>query len=214
MKIRSIITVPLCAALVLLTALSALPSCTPAEDTSADYELRIAILESRLASMGESRTELESKYDSELSSLESELDLLRQQIFESSPETDATSDESEYFGFGYLSDGKSVTVTSYNGTSLDIVIPATIGGLPVTSIADSAFEGSSIRSVSIPETVESIGWFAFRGATSLSRAVIPSTVTVIGYDAFSACPNLTVYSSNQSYACKYAQSYGIPVSAE
>lgn len=214
MKIRSIVTISLCAVLLLTAVLSFLPSCVPSADSSADFELRIALLESRLTSLQESRAELESKHDSKLQSLESELKLIRDQLDSSAPETDPPAPESEYFGFGYVSDGKEITVTSYKGENLDVVIPATIGGLPVTSIADSAFEGSTIRSVSIPETVESIGWFAFRSCGSLSRAVIPRTVSVIGYDTFSACPKLTVYSADGSYAFKYAKSYGIPVSAE
>lgn len=211
MKIRSIATISLCAVLLLLTVLSTLPSCSPSADSSVDFELKISLLESRLASLQESRAALEAKHDSELKSLESELQLIRDQLTSSEPET---APDSEYFGFGYVSDGRDITVTSYNGENLDVVIPATIGGLPVTAIADSAFERSTIRSVSIPETVESIGWFTFRSCGSLSKAVIPRTVTVIGYDAFAACPKLTVYSPNGSYALKYAQSYGIPVSAE
>lgn len=214
MKIRHIIIISICAALLLCIAISSLPACAPKADASADYELRIAILESRLAALQESRAELEAKHSAAIGSLESELDLLRDQISESSAQTDPPAPEHEYFGFGYISNGESIAITSYNGDSLDIVIPATIGGLPVTTIADSAFEGSSIRSVSIPETVKSIGWFAFRGCTSLSGAVIPRPVTAIGYDAFSDCPKLTVYASEGSYAYKYAKSYGISVSAE
>ena len=214
MKIRNIVSFSLCAALFLLTVLSSLPACAPKADTSADCELRIAMLESSISSLKDSRTELESRHAAELKALESEVQLIRDQLYASTPETEEPTAESEYFGFGYLSEGNKVTVTSYKGDSLDVVIPATIGGLPVTSIADSAFDGSPIRSVSIPETVESIGWFAFRGCASLTRAVIPAAVTAIGYDAFAACPKLTVYSPNGAYAFKYAKSYGIPVSAE
>ena len=200
-------------ALLLCIPLSSLPSCAQDTNFSADYELRIALLESCLASLQESRAQLESKHSEEISSIKASLEGLSEKLSETT-KADTPLPESEYFGFSYKKEGDKVTITAYAGDTLDVVIPSTIGGLPVTEIADSAFENSGIRSVSIPETVESIGWFAFRGCSSLSRAVLPANVSTIGYDAFSSCPRLTVYAPSVSYAYKYAKSYGISVSAE
>ena len=67
--------------------------------------------------------------------------------------------------------------------------------------------------MSLPDTVKSVGWFAFRNCRSLAKAVCPQSVTSIGYEAFSGCKSLTVYAEANSYSYKYAVSYGIPVSA-
>ena len=62
----------------------------------------------------------------------------------------------------------------------------------VTSIGDSAFEGcSDLTSVTIPDGVTSIGSFAFRDCSGLTNVTIPDGVTSIGYYAFRGCNSLT-----------------------
>ena len=78
------------------------------------------------------------------------------------------------------------------GELTDLIIPEKHEGLPVTSIAPSAFEGDiSLGRVTIPKTVTSIGAAAFSGCTNLAYAYIPESVTSIGASAFADCSNLT-----------------------
>ena len=75
----------------------------------------------------------------------------------------------------------------YLGNDSEVTIPNT-----VTSIGYYAFSGcTSLTSITIPDTVTSIGGNAFSGCTSLTSITIPDSVTSIGDAAFWNCTNLT-----------------------
>ncbi|MBR6773646.1 MAG: leucine-rich repeat domain-containing protein, partial [Clostridia bacterium] len=85
-------------------------------------------------------------------------------------------------------------------SELDIVIPATYSGLPVTEIGDNAFQGCSyIESVEIPDTVTCIGSYAFSAASGGNYSMQLKTVSfgvnsqlkTIKDHAFMGCNNLT-----------------------
>ena len=62
----------------------------------------------------------------------------------------------------------------------------------VTSIGDYAFWGcTGLTSITIPDSVTSIGERAFRNCTGLSSITIPDSVTSIGFGAFRGCTGLT-----------------------
>ena len=73
--------------------------------------------------------------------------------------------------FSYTVTNQTVTITGYTGTSV-VAIPSTINGLPVTSIGDYAFSGSSITAVTIPNSVINIGNFAFGYCFSLTNIMV------------------------------------------
>ena len=62
----------------------------------------------------------------------------------------------------------------------------------VTTIGESAFyKCTSLTSITIPNSVTSIGNSAFYECTSLTSVTIPNSVTTIGENAFQSCTSLT-----------------------
>lgn len=67
----------------------------------------------------------------------------------------------------------------------DFVIPASIDGYPVTTIANEAFMNfTRLRKVTLPDTITTIGDRAFYGCTNLSEIVPSQNINEIGEDAF------------------------------
>ncbi len=102
-----------------------------------------------------------------------------------------------------------------------LVIPATFGGMAVTSIGRNAFENAPCAAVVIPETVTVIGkrafygceqltsieWpsslavieeYAFYGNLALQTVALPDTVESIGDYAFASCESLEVLTLSAS----------------
>ncbi len=95
--------------------------------------------------------------------------------------------------FTYEVGGSTVTITGYTGTSGTVVVPPTIDGMPVTGIGYYAFGGSSaiLISLTLPETLTSIGTNAFTSCWRLTSLTLPDRVTNISREAFSWCRGVT-----------------------
>ena len=97
--------------------------------------------------------------------------------------------------FTYTTNNGTITITGciesigYVGA---VTIPATINGLPVTSIGGDAFtNNTTLTSVTIPNSVTNIGDAAFASDSGLTSVMIGNGVSFIGDEAFSLCTNLT-----------------------
>ncbi len=100
-------------------------------------------------------------------------------------------------GLEYTVSSNSVTITKYTGSSSYVAIPAEIDGKAVTAIGNSAFLfNTTIRSINIPDSVTSIGDFAFYGCDNLTTMTLSKNIrkNSSGGYLFSGCPltNVTV----------------------
>lgn len=98
----------------------------------------------------------------------------------------------------FTTNNGAITITGYAGPGGAISIPASINGLPVVNIGNSAFQFKNVTTAIIPNTVTNIGALAFYYCTSLTNVSIPNGVIAIGYYGFHACwslPNIHIPSS-------------------
>jgi len=102
------------------------------------------------------------------------------------------------FEYELSSNGENIVITKYIGSQDNVVIPKEIDGLPVKSlknaypdgVAVGVFEGSNIKSVTIPDTVTLIGSSAFNGCKELTEVKLPKNLKHISVGAFSDCTSL------------------------
>lgn len=98
----------------------------------------------------------------------------------------------QLFDFKFILNNTAVIVTRYRykGTAADVTIPSCYKGKPVTMIDHAAFFNSVVTSVTIPDSVTSIGDNAFGFCSQLTNISIPNSVTDIGFSAFAHCTSL------------------------
>ena len=171
-----------------------------------EYEARIDALEDQLAdALAQRAPEGEESTQGSGNGASTETTPPQDTQGEPTPDADPSAD----FEF-LVTDGRA-TLTAYLGRSTAVQIPATYRGYPVAAIADRAFENQTrLQSVTIPSGVETVGWFAFSGCVALREVTIPESVRSISYGAFLNCnSSLVIRCKRDSYAERYAQSYGI-----
>ncbi|MBQ8526820.1 MAG: leucine-rich repeat domain-containing protein [Clostridia bacterium] len=94
-----------------------------------------------------------------------------------------------YGDFEYETGDSGITITSYGGSDIEVVVPSQIDGTDVVAIGDYAFMYSAVASITLPSTLITIGESAFQGS-ELTEVVLPDSVTTVGSMAFFDCTNL------------------------
>ena len=93
---------------------------------------------------------------------------------------------SDVWKYTISADGQ-VTVKDYTGSGGAVEIPAAIEGLPVVILDGVFMSYSSLKKVTIPDTVKEIGSYTFYDCDSLTNIQIPASVTKIESGAFLNC---------------------------
>lgn len=121
----------------------------------------------------------------------------------------------------YRQETEGITITRAVGRAAELHIPPTIHGQPVIAIAERAFateaelpvaeageeqeaalcfvteaaeapeEGQALRRVFLPDTIQTIGAYAFSGCTALERISLPKGLQMLPPRLFDKCSALT-----------------------
>ncbi len=106
--------------------------------------------------------------------------------------------------FTYTISGNRVTITGYIGPGGDIDIPQTIDDVPVTTIAANAFRGANhLSSVTLPDSVTTIGSWAFGWCLNVTNFSIGSGLNSMPIDALQtsrSLQNISVHPDNTRYS--------------
>ena len=179
---------------------------TSTNESSSD--LRIKELESQIITLLQNQEISETERRKEISALKAELEALKKKESENSSESSTESEGPKIFTYNL--NGYKATITSINTDEESISIPAVIDGHAVTVIGSEVLASTKIKRIVIEEGIETLDWFAFKGCSSLTSVSIPESVTSIGYGTFDgASKSLIIECKKDSFAMKYAQSYGI-----
>ena len=94
------------------------------------------------------------------------------------------------FFFRTDTDGNNF-LSGYIGDDTELSLPNDYKGMNYKIESKVFYKCNNLTSITIPESVTSIGVYAFSGCTSLTSITIPNSVTSIGDEAFCACTGLT-----------------------
>lgn len=103
------------------------------------------------------------------------------------------------------------------------VVPAEIDGKAVVEIASNAFIGDSLRSLTLPDGVQTLGDKTFANSESLTSVKFPSRLQTLGDEAFSNCESLSSVElpdglqhigARAFYQCRSLKSLRIPDSLQ
>ena len=93
--------------------------------------------------------------------------------------------------FIYSKNEEGIQILQYIGNLYDVDIPSEIDGYPVNRINTAAFQNNSIaRRITIPNSVTTIGDWAFSYMDSLESVTLSSKLKVLGADAFAGSAKL------------------------
>lgn len=110
-----------------------------------------------------------------------------------------TAGAEEYNGFVYKNLYiQELIITDYNGNAEELEVPYHINSVRVTTLADGLFEGSSVKRVTLPDSLVEVSYRCFKGS-KVEYVKIGAEATIIEEEAFADCSALrrVIFTGNQ-----------------
>lgn len=182
------------------------------------YKDSVTQLQNELAAFKEEAYIMSTTYELKIRELEEYIESMKSQNDFSEGDKNSPNqnivEENHKAHFEYSLTADGAVITKYIGNLQNVEIPSSINGRPVRKILEYAFSETNVKSVVLPDSVTELDWFAFYKCPFLEKVYVPTSVTSIGYGAFDYCAgSLTIYGEADSYAQRYAQSFGIDFKA-
>ena len=129
------------------------------------------------------------------------------------PEPSATPSPSpvpELAGFELLFADGGVIIARYVGGEAQVVVPATVGDMPVTTVLTGAFSNlENLTSVEVAQGVRTVQGGAFANCPALTEIKLPASLSEIAENAVTGCPLAVITAPEGSPAAAYAESYAL-----
>ena len=115
--------------------------------------------------------------------------------------------------FTLINDGTEYRVTDCNESATDSLdIPSVYDDLPVTSIGYRAFANSGLNSITIPNSVTSIGSEAFNECINLTSAIFEGDAPTFGTEIFTGSSvTVNYYSYNTGWSSTFAGNLAVDI---
>ncbi len=99
--------------------------------------------------------------------------------------------------FELTDDSSFYVITGHTGTPVDVVVPNIYNGLRVIEVTAGAFkEKTTLKSIILPNSVETIGASAFQGCTQLKSIELPLSLENLNAYVFEGCTALETVAFN------------------
>lgn len=104
---------------------------------------------------------------------------------------EATSPDLKDGDFGYYVVNKNeLMITEYTGSGKEITIPETYKDYTITSIGSFVFDSCEAETITMPNSIKSIGDYAFASSKNLKSIKLSENLETLGSNSFFFCNNL------------------------
>ena len=106
------------------------------------------------------------------------------EIYSSGPDSIKEAPASD---FEYTIGQDEVCLNAYIGDKEYVIVPDEIEGKPVTSMGDNVFYETTVRFVSLPDSIREMGHHTFGGCTRLVYTHMPESLEILSEATFESC---------------------------
>ena len=106
-------------------------------------------------------------------------------------------------GYSIKTTTEGIIIYQYDGYDVNVKVPSTIDSKTVIGLISPVFyngfeSGKNIKTITLPDTIQSIGDYAFSGLINITTIKIPKNVNSIGKYVFAGSDNLATINVNSS----------------
>lgn len=105
-------------------------------------------------------------------------------------ETDTNYTKETQGNLTYYKYSDHIEVYDVTSGTTSVTIPSSIGGLPVTAVARYGFQCSDLTSITLPDSIKTIGYYAFAMSSNLTSVTLPSSLETMEMHCFELCSKL------------------------